>query len=472
MHYSFRQLSNYVAIFVLFFGLHTGLIGQVDKIHIEYERISDRVLVVWGGKIYKDQVVAITTEKGIVLIDAGKAPTLTREYRKIIERESGRNDFTYVINTHYHFDHTSGNQVFPEAAIIAHQKTPALMKNWTDNRQAFVDGRRANQLPQWISQRDAAEPGSEEWERFNDFVTTQIVMFDDYENNYILTLPEITFNDRMTLDLGDITLKLYYWGEGLHTGDDILIYCPEEKLLFSGDLFFKGALAISYVPSFDEERQIKILDDIFENENNVKWVYDCHNGRMTGEFIYLFHRYMKDIWNKLSEVKNKGMDLNSILNDYSYGKEFSYIVNSGIDKESLNRGHADNLKFTWYSINNTKSAAGELEKIINEKGIKFALLKFDEIKSLPEINYFFAENEFNQLGYALLSAGKIKEAIEIFKINVEKFPGSGNAYDSLGEAYLNNGQKELALKNYEKALELNPNNSNASQVIKNLRERK
>lgn len=53
---------------------------------------------------------------------------------------------------------------------------------------------------------------------------------------------------------------------------------------------------------------------------------------------------------------------------------------------------------------------------------------------------------------------KIVEAIEILKLNVEKFPNSWNTYDSLGEAYLIKGSKELAILNYEKSLKLNPKN--------------
>jgi tetratricopeptide (TPR) repeat protein len=62
-----------------------------------------------------------------------------------------------------------------------------------------------------------------------------------------------------------------------------------------------------------------------------------------------------------------------------------------------------------------------------------------------------------------------EQAIEIFKLNVEAFPQSANTYDSLGEAYLNAGNNELAIKNYEKAFELDPTNTNAAQVVKRLK---
>jgi tetratricopeptide (TPR) repeat protein len=57
----------------------------------------------------------------------------------------------------------------------------------------------------------------------------------------------------------------------------------------------------------------------------------------------------------------------------------------------------------------------------------------------------------------------------VFKMNVEDYPNSPNAYDSLGEAYMINGNKELSIKNYQRSLELNPNNTNALEMLRKLR---
>jgi len=64
---------------------------------------------------------------------------------------------------------------------------------------------------------------------------------------------------------------------------------------------------------------------------------------------------------------------------------------------------------------------------------------------------------------------KYREAIAVLKLNVELYPGSWNVYDSLGEAYMLNGDKALAISNCEKSLELNPKNSNGAQMLKKLR---
>ena len=79
------------------------------------------------------------------------------------------------------------------------------------------------------------------------------------------------------------------------------------------------------------------------------------------------------------------------------------------------------------------------------------------------------ENVVNAKGYDLVKEKKLKEAIEIFKLNVVAFPKSGNAFDSLGEAYLESGDKKSAIENYEKSLLLDPQNDNAREVLKKLR---
>jgi len=109
-----------------------------------------------------------------------------------------------------------------------------------------------------------------------------------------------------------------------------------------------------------------------------------------------------------------------------------------------------------------------LEKTINEKGIAAGVAQYRDLKAKESATYNFAEAELNQLGYQLLRTGKPREAIEIFKLNVEAYPQGFNTYDSLGEAYMAVNERELAKQNYKKSLELNPNNTNAVAVLKTL----
>ncbi|MCM3871366.1 MAG: beta-lactamase family protein [Pyrinomonadaceae bacterium] len=88
-------------------------------------------------------------------------------------------------------------------------------------------------------------------------------------------------------------------------------------------------------------------------------------------------------------------------------------------------------------------------------------------KESPNANVV-AEGRLNNLGYILMRQNKLADAIAIFKVNVELYPDAWNVYDSLGEAYMTNGDKELAIANYKKSLELNPKNSGGAQMLKKL----
>lgn len=80
-----------------------------------------------------------------------------------------------------------------------------------------------------------------------------------------------------------------------------------------------------------------------------------------------------------------------------------------------------------------------------------------------------AEDNFNSLGYYLvLGENRVADAIRVLELNVTLFPKSANAFDSLAEVYLKVGNKEMAIKNYKKSLELNPKNENAKNVLKEI----
>ena len=79
------------------------------------------------------------------------------------------------------------------------------------------------------------------------------------------------------------------------------------------------------------------------------------------------------------------------------------------------------------------------------------------------------EATLNALGYMLMGDKKLDDAIKAFQLNVREYPQAWNCYDSLAEAYMNAGKKDLAIKNYEKSLELNPENHNGADMLKKLK---
>ncbi|OLD28004.1 MAG: serine hydrolase [Acidobacteria bacterium 13_1_40CM_3_55_6] len=116
-----------------------------------------------------------------------------------------------------------------------------------------------------------------------------------------------------------------------------------------------------------------------------------------------------------------------------------------------------------------RSIADALFKTILEKDVASAVKQYREMKAGSSASeYDFGEMELNRLGYRLLSTRKVAEAIEMFKLNVEIFPQASNVYDSLGEAYMLHGDKELAIANYKRSLELDPQNKNATAKLTTL----
>ncbi len=124
----------------------------------------------------------------------------------------------------------------------------------------------------------------------------------------------------------------------------------------------------------------------------------------------------------------------------------------------------------WHKIFLNRSVKASLFNTIKSDGIQKGIARYHEMKaeSKKTTDYKITEADVNDLGYQLLQGDMVKEAIEIFKLNVVEYPNSWNVYDSLGEAYMKNGDKELAIQNYNKSLELNPQNENGKLMLKRL----
>jgi tetratricopeptide (TPR) repeat protein len=113
--------------------------------------------------------------------------------------------------------------------------------------------------------------------------------------------------------------------------------------------------------------------------------------------------------------------------------------------------------FDWIHYERYDSPRMQLQEAILNKGIDEALQNYQPLE----------EDSMNSLGYQLLAHKKFKEALRIFELNAAANPKSANAFDSLAEAYMIAG-KELAIQYYRKSLEIDPDNSNASEMLKKL----
>ncbi len=202
---------------------------------IKVNRIRSNVIII---SLASDAVTAVNTQDGILVIDAGISNSLTTIYRRMIEKEFQRNDFAYLINTHSHWDHTGGNQVFPDAVIIGQENCITEINRYWKEKEKIK-----NSLKKIIDEYDNKIMNLDpEWQDSLDIYSQKLryqCAYNDLVSDRVITLPTETLKDSMTINLGDISLELIYYGRA-HSGSDILIYIPELKLLFTGDLFSGG----------------------------------------------------------------------------------------------------------------------------------------------------------------------------------------------------------------------------------------
>lgn len=149
----------------------------------------------------------ILTHEGIVVVDSQMNEPLAKEMLNQIRKQSHQ-PILYVINTHYHGDHTFANHVFsPTKGIISHENTLKFLQTH----------------------------GKEHLQQFARFFGEEMAQ------GIMVTLPTKTVQDQMTLTFQDRRIEILHLGKG-HTDSDLVVYLPDEKILFAGDLVYAGRL--------------------------------------------------------------------------------------------------------------------------------------------------------------------------------------------------------------------------------------
>ena len=228
--------------------------------------------------------------------------------------------------------------------------------------------------------------------------------------------------------------SLYSTVEDLYLGD---------QALYTDKVLSAQSKALMYKPFLDEYAYGWVVTNASFKQNDQPVQMITHDGGING-FTTTIARFPKEK-NLIVMLDNTGSGYLNKLSD-SIAK---ILYNQPYEPPKI-------------------SVVSVIEKTIAEKGIEAGIAQYRDLKAKQTATYDFAEPELNRLGYQLLRTGKPKDAIEIFKLNVEAYPQRSNTYDSLGEAYMTINERELALQNYKKSLELNQNNTNAADIIKRL----
>jgi len=256
---------------------------KIDSL-IEVKRVNEKTILISFGY---DAITAINTNKGIVVIDAGISQQLTSRYRKIIEKEFNRKDFIYVINSHGHPDHYGGNFVFPEASVVGQVNSLQEIFIHNENMEKVIYNLKRISAD-YDSTLQSIEPGTIGWK---DTFTQKIryhFAYTEAKDGVVIKEPDITFTDTLDIDTGDVTFNLHFFGKA-HSGSDILIYSPELRILFTGDLLFAyGRPAFNTDLVSDRERWDRSLEWIKERSSSIDMIIGGHGQILSSEDLESF----------------------------------------------------------------------------------------------------------------------------------------------------------------------------------------
>jgi len=210
---------------------------------------------------------------------------------------------TTVINTHFHFDHAHGNQIFePNVQIIGHEFTRRmLLSNSTgmplyQNYLTAMPGQIEDLRKRVASEADPAAKAK---------LQTQLQVT---ENNYAsqkelkLTPPNVTLTTQMTLYRGSREIQIRYLGRG-HTAGDVVVYLPNEKVVMTGDFLTAGLSNLS--DSYPDE-WVASLDALKKLDFDT--VMPGHGEAFTDKAkIDYFQAYLRDVWTEVSRLKKQGV---------------------------------------------------------------------------------------------------------------------------------------------------------------------
>jgi glyoxylase-like metal-dependent hydrolase (beta-lactamase superfamily II) len=152
----------------------------------------------------------IVGDDGVLLIDSLRVPSFARHLIEDVRKLTDK-PVRYVVDTHSHWDHSWGNEEFPDSTIIGHANCRAEMldleaREWWTNRVV-----------------SSGESWAEEAKTVN------------------VTPPDLTFEDRMSLHFGGRRIDLRYLGRA-HTSGDLFVHLPDDRLLFTGDVAQDGGV--------------------------------------------------------------------------------------------------------------------------------------------------------------------------------------------------------------------------------------
>ncbi len=284
----FRKALYMTALFILFVLAPAAMAaggeggGAIkEKPHIEEIAPGVYAYIGGGGSTNSGFVI---TKKGVIVIDSqGPSPRAKDLLSRI--REKTDKPVIYTINTHYHGDHTFGNQYF-KGTIIAHENTRRLL----------------------ISQDRAHRA------RFKKFFGPDSLV------DFRLTLPEITFRYEMRLYEDGKEIIIRHTGPA-HTHGDACVYLPAEGVVFTGDILYKRRLP--WLGEGSVAGTVRALGELLDL--GAKTFVPGHGGLATEKDVLTYRAYLQDLVKEVKRLHDEGKTLEEIKGSISLPAYSGYV---------------------------------------------------------------------------------------------------------------------------------------------------
>jgi glyoxylase-like metal-dependent hydrolase (beta-lactamase superfamily II) len=281
-------------------------------------------------------------ENDVMVVDSHITPAaawaLLKELKNVTDKP-----VRYVVNTHFHFDHAHGNQVFPDdVEIIGHEFTrEKLAAGASKNGRSwdlFVGGLPAR-ITEMEAQLKAAQDASDtaKAEELKKNIEVQ-KRYQEATAAIEVDPPTTTLSERMTLFRGGREIQLLYFGRG-HTGGDVVVYLPREKVVATGDLLTAGLsyMGDGYLEEWPETlEKLKSLDfevvlpghgEAFRDREKIDW----------------FQAYLRDLAPKIAKAHADGVsaaDAAKQIDMTAHAAHFSTITGPGVHPHAVERAYA------------------------------------------------------------------------------------------------------------------------------------
>lgn len=310
-------------LFILI-GFFMNCVQVENDIPLTIEKISDRaILLRLSHNPSGTNVTAVKSSKGIVVFDTEMSYQIAAQIRKAIEKNFRDQNISYVVNTHHHWDHTNGNQTFRDTVIIGHENCIRGIQNFAAGKDEFAKAYKEGWIDYLKNKLESSELEPGEAEQTQERIRYATMVYEELKEGFVPTPPNITFSDRLLLNLGDLTLHMMYLGM-CHSDSDILIHIPEEKLLIVGDAF--NGRSVKYIDeNADIPRWLDILNELLKDENSVVHAVSGHGDRMNRLDLLNHRRYIRGLWERMQEAITEGLSLEAVKDRFSLENHFPYV---------------------------------------------------------------------------------------------------------------------------------------------------